>query len=361
MLLHNIITGRTRIVVRFLAVALFLIPGTPAHAHDPSLSGIRLLFRQNDVVVTVSTHISRMVRAEGGGRSGLSPVEIDLAVRRRLHLRIDGVKFVPGKANVIGDSANDLLTWQATMPDCAKTCDVEARLYPEDAASRTVVTILRDGVVVRDALLDEAHPDMLSSHRRLSWHQVAAQYIRQGVLHILSGPDHIAFVIGLLLLGGTLKSLLKTVTAFTLAHSITLSLAATGVWNPSPRIVEPLIALSIVAIAVENLRPHPPGDGDAAPPRDMRPFYAFGFGLIHGFGFAGALSEVGLPANALATALASFNIGVEIGQAAIVLAISPLIALLASKKPVLLSRFVFAASICIGLAGSFWFFTRLRA
>ena len=218
----------------------------------------------------------------------------------------------------------------------------------------------------------------MSSHPKLSKISVAGQYIWQGVMHILSGPDHIAFVLGLLLLGGSLRSLLKTVTAFTLAHSITLSLAATGVWNPSPRIVEPLVALSIVAIAVDNLRPRkslepgcvPTGRDaindsgaapGAAPVRDYRPYYAFCFGLVHGFGFAGALTEVGLPANALATALASFNVGVEIGQASIVLAVSPLIALLAAKHSQVHIRFATVMSICVGLAGSFWFFSRLKA
>jgi hypothetical protein len=185
---------------------------------------------------------------------------------------------------------------------------------------------------------------------------VAGTYIREGILHIFGGPDHILFVLGLLLLGGTLKSLIKTVTAFTIAHSITLTIAATGIWNPSPHIVEPLIALSIVAIAIENLR-----RSGRVVKRDLRPLFAFGFGLIHGFGFAGALAEVGLPREAMGVALASFNIGVELGQVTIVLAAAPSLALLAIKRPVINSRLVFAGSAFIGICGAFWFITRVIA
>ena len=180
------------------------------------------------------------------------------------------------------------------------------------------------------------------------------RFVREGVLHIFGGPDHILFVLGLLLLGGTLKSLIKTVTAFTVAHSITLTVAATGLWNPGPRYVEPLIALSIVAIALENLR----RNGKTAK-RDLRPWFAFGFGLIHGFGFAGALAEVGLPKEALGVALASFNIGVEIGQVTIVLAAAPALALLSARKPAISRNVVVAGSTLIGICGAFWFVTRV--
>jgi hypothetical protein len=116
--------------------------------------------------------------------------------------------------------------------------------------------------------------------------------------------------------------------------------------------VEPLIALSIICIAVENLRPH-------RTERDLRPLMALGFGLIHGFGFAGALSEVGLPQDSLWTALASFNIGVEVGQLAIVLIIVPCLARLARLKPETHRRTVLLGSAAVGLAGFYWFLTRL--
>ncbi len=329
-----------------------------ANAHDPSLSGIRILFRKSDVVVNVTTHISRILKADNLQENS-SEVILDSAIRNRLKLRIDGEVFVPVSPHLIVDRPNDMLIWQSVRPKPGYSCDILARLYPEDKTSKTVFSVLRDGKPIREALLEETVPnDKSSGPTRSNW-SIAGQYLREGVTHILGGPDHIAFVFGLLLLGGTLKSLLKTVTAFTLAHSITLSLAATGVWSPSPRIVEPMIALSIVAVAVENLR-HRPETETEEPERDRRPYYAFGFGLIHGFGFAGALSEVGLPQAAIAPALASFNIGVEIGQASIVLAVSPIIAWMTNRKLKLATCVLRAGSIAIAAAGSYWFVIRLR-
>jgi hypothetical protein len=360
-----------------LLCALLALMGaaSPARAHDISLSGIRVLYRHSEVVVNVTTHISRLLRAEGAGRTTLTPVELDLAIRRRLHLRFEGKDPVAQQANVIGDNANDLLTWQAVLPASTATCEVLARLYPEDPNSRTVVTLMRDGQVCQEALLDAAHPDLLRSQPVPRPLTVALRYIHEGIGHIFGGPDHVLFVLGLILLGGTLKTLLRTVTAFTLAHSVTLTLAATGIWSPSPRIVEPLIALSIVAIAVENLRSlrhrgaleqgrtsllkeDQPGVS-LSPARDLRPYYAFGFGLIHGFGFAGALAEVGLPKAALGVALASFNIGVEIGQVAIILMMVPVLAWLGKTRPAALRRLAMAGTLIIGIAGAYWFFNRL--
>ncbi|MES2462962.1 MAG: HupE/UreJ family protein, partial [Armatimonadota bacterium] len=242
--------------------------------------------------------------------------------------------------------------WQSRYPSEAASLEVLARLYPEDQTSKLVVSVVREGVTVQETLLDAAHPALLADSNASSPISVALRYVREGLLHIFGGPDHIAFVLGLLLFGGTLRQLLKTITAFTLAHSITLGIAATGIWNPSPRIVETLIALSITCIALENLRPH-------RTEQDLRAFLAFGFGLIHGFGFAGALSEVGLPQDTFWAALASFNIGVEMGQAAIVLAVAPLIARLTYLRPKSHRWIVILGSLAVGLAGLYWLLTRL--
>jgi len=334
--------------------AALLIVGQAALAHDPSLSGIRVLFGPSGVVVNVTTHVSRLKKAEQ--RSAMSRDEMEEALKRRLRILLDRAAPLLTQPNLIVDPANDVIIYQARVDRPAKFCEVLSRIYPEDAASRTVVTVIRDGVSVQDALLDSAHPDLMGYRSPVSKLAVAGTYIREGIGHIFGGTDHILFVLGLLLLGGTLKSLIKTVTAFTLAHSITLTVAATGLWNPSPRIIEPLIALSIVAIAAENLRRI-----NVKVIRDLRPWFAFGFGLIHGFGFAGALAEVGLPKDALGVALASFNIGVEIGQVTIVLAAAPALALLASKKPMINKRLVFAGSAFIGVCGAFWFVSRVLA
>src|SRR5207253_2265990 len=149
---------------------------------------------------------------------------------------------------------------------------------------------------------------------------VIRKFVPAGIHHILIGPDHLLFLFGLLLLGGTLGQLALVVSGFTIAHSITLSLAALNLVTPPARIIEPAIALSIVCVGVDNLMV---GHG-----RDLRAWIALAFGLIHGFGFASVLREVGLPSRALGWSLFSFNLGVEIGQVLVVTVVaSALIAL----------------------------------
>ncbi len=141
-----------------------------------------------------------------------------------------------------------------------------------------------------------------------------------GIVHILSGYDHLLFLLGLILRGGRLLSLLKIVTAFTVAHSVTLALAVLDVVVLPDRLVESVIALSIDLVAAENLSPRP------AIPR--RWVVSFVFGLVHGFGFSAALRELGLPRQGLVLSLLGFNLGVEAGQAFVVALALPALVLL---------------------------------
>jgi hydrogenase/urease accessory protein HupE len=175
--------------------------------------------------------------------------------------------------------------------------------------------------------------------------------LRMGVEHILTGYDHLLFLLGLVLIGGPIRSLVGAITAFTLAHSITLGLAAFGVWSPSPRIVEPCIALSIAYVGVENLFA-----------RDARGRFrvTFPFGLVHGFGFAGALREIALSRSEIPAALFAFNLGVEVGQVAVLAVAFPLV-LLAHKKNMWERVGMRACTSAIALAGVVWFVVRLRS
>ena len=165
-----------------------------------------------------------------------------------------------------------------------------------------------------------------------------------GLEHILVGFDHILFLLVLVLRGGSIKSLLLIVTAFTIAHSITLGLAVFDVVRPPARLIEPLIALSIAYVAFENIV------AKSSPSR--RWLASFLFGLVHGFGFAGALVELGLPSNALVLSLLFFNVGVEAGQAMIVLVLFPTLVWL-SRLPgerravTFISAVVFAAALAL--------------
>ena len=145
-------------------------------------------------------------------------------------------------------------------------------------------------------------------------------FVLLGIHHILSGYDHLLFVIGLLLPGGDLLSLAKIITAFTIAHSVTLSLAVLQVVTLPDRLIEAVIALSIAYVAAENLT------GRAAVSR--RWLVSFCFGLVHGFGFSSALRELGLPAHGLVFSLLGFNVGVELGQLLVVAISLPLLLLI---------------------------------
>jgi len=172
-----------------------------------------------------------------------------------------------------------------------------------------------------------------------------------GLEHILTGYDHLLFLLGLVLVGRPLRSLFAAVTAFTLAHSVTLALAAFGVWAPSPRIIEPCIALSLAYVGIENWF--------VADARG-RWRITFLFGLVHGFGFAGALREIALPRAEVPAALFAFNLGVELGQLAVLAALVPL--LLAVRKTEIWKRGgLRACTMTIAMAGFVWFIHRLQS
>ena len=171
-----------------------------------------------------------------------------------------------------------------------------------------------------------------------------------GVSHILTGYDHLAFLFGLLLMGGTLRSLAGVISAFTLAHSMTLALAVLRVVTISPNVVEPAIALSIAYVGIENLF-------GVDPAKRWR--ITFPFGLIHGFGFASALIDLDLPRAAVPAALIAFNLGVEIGQLAVVVVVLPII-VWARRSGAFRKKAVPALSLGLALLGAGWFVLRIR-
>lgn len=186
--------------------------------------------------------------------------------------------------------------------------------------------------------------------------EVARSYFVLGVIHILEGYDHLLFVIALVLLIGRLGMVVKAATAFTVAHSITLIGSTLGLVGLAQAPVEALIALSIVFLAVEIIKQDPahPNLAERAPW-----IVAFLFGLIHGFGFAGALREIGLPESDVPTALLTFNLGVEAGQLVIVAVVLAAIALVSRMAPRALRPATMTATYAIGITASFWFIERV--
>jgi hydrogenase/urease accessory protein HupE len=181
--------------------------------------------------------------------------------------------------------------------------------------------------------------------------EIASAYTVLGVQHILSGYDHLAFVIALLFLVGFNRRLLYTVTAFTLAHSLTLGMSATGWLTLRSPPVEATIALSIMLVAAEALHARPTLS------RRWPALVAFLFGLVHGLGFAGALKEIGLPQNHLLVALLTFNVGVEVGQLLVIGAAYLLFRSLAHRPAFVLARA--PALYTIGTLAAFWSIGRI--
>ena len=336
------------------------------------MTGLKVLIEKNEVTVSVTAHLHNLKTADPATE-----------IADRLKLRLNGKIFSARKPQLIRDPANGIVIWQGKQPRSQLLDDssqgdtmqvaVDAPIFPDTAGQSTVVTVFQDRQAWGEAVLDESDPTALigKNHENTTTFTVVLRFLGLGIEHIFGGIDHVLFLLSLLLLGGSWKRLLKIVTAFTLAHSITLSLAATGLFSLPPRIVEPVIALSIVIVAVanfftvanftrvDNVIVHRGKVKDGY--FDHRSYLAFGFGLIHGFGFAGALSEIGLPREALGWALLAFNGGVEVGQAALVLLFAPALALLAKRWPRMQVPLVHTGSAAVAIVGAFWFVERVFA
>jgi hydrogenase/urease accessory protein HupE len=269
------------------------------------------------------------------------------------------LKFPDGCRNISepfgsSDGAAHIERWQISCEGGLKGKNVSV-----DGLRSTMTDVLAriswaDGSIEIERLTPEA--PVLTLKGAQTPVEVARTYFVLGVEHILGGIDHLLFVLALMLLIREPWMLVKTITAFTVAHSITLSGAALGYVSLPPAPVEAVIALSIVFVARELLLMEP---GKRRLSESYPWLIAFSFGLLHGFGFAGALKEIGLPHGDVPLALLTFNIGVEIGQLIFVAAMVAIARAAAAliKFPVTLSRA--AISYGIGAAATFWLIDRL--
>ena len=237
---------------------------------------------------------------------------------------------------------------------------IRANLFPYDPIHQTFINIYEDSALTLQAILDASHRDTsyYSGSSQGRW-AVIQTFVRSGIEHILIGPDHILFLIGLLLLGGSFARLALIVTSFTIGHSVTLSLATLDILSPPARIIEPLIALTIVVVGADNLLVLRGSHAQSAKATDIRALLAVAFGLIHGFGFAYVLKEFGLPQAALGWSLFAFNVGVELGQLLIVAVVAGLLAVVRRQSVTLARQLALAGSIAVILAGAYWFVERV--
>ena len=351
-------------LVAFGALALLLGVAAPAAAHPVPFSYMDIRIEPGAINLTIVVHVfdaahelavdppERLLDPSVLGPQGNKLVAL---LSSRLQIAAGG-RMLTGGAWSAPESLPDRqsVRLRARYPtgSAPGSVTVTATLFPYDPAHQTFLNFYEDGALTSQAILDLNHPQLeYFAGSRQGVFAVIRKFVPAGIHHILIGPDHLLFLVGLLLLGGSVRRLLLVVSSFTVAHSITLSLAALNLVTPPARVIEPAIALSIVYVGVDNLMV---GRG-----RDVRAWIAFAFGFIHGFGFANVLREMNLPSRALGWSLFSFNLGVEIGQLLVVVLVASALMALRSSNEAAGRRLAFAGSLAVILVGAFWFVQRV--
>jgi len=351
-----------------LAIAsVFLVPVVPVvFAHPVPFSFLDLRVGTDSIEGTLVVHIFDIAYElnvdppeqllDPGYLATRAPEIVDV-LSRRLTVLADGevLEGVWSPAiDALSDREDFRLSARYPIPGVPGRVSVIAELFPYDPNHRTFLNVY-EGEALVQAILDRDRPrfDYFAGTPQGVF-AVIATFIPAGMHHILIGPDHLLFLAGLLLLGGSVGRLALVVTGFTVAHSVTLTLAALNVFMPPPAFIEPAIALSIVCVGADNLLvvSRPAG-------RDLRAWMAFGFGFIHGFGFANVLREMDLPARALGWSLFSFNVGVELGQLVFVIPVAGAMAWLWTRHAAVARRVAVIGSVVVIGAGVFWFAERV--
>jgi len=374
----------SRALMRWFGVLLALVLATSAWAHKPSDSYLTLRGAEGTKEITVRWDIALrdldyVLQLDRDGNGELSwgevrqrAADIEAYAVGHLALSAAGQACPLSNAAVLqldrhSDGTYAVLSLQAACPSLAEPLQMKySLLYDVDPSHRGLVQWSAPGSTVSQALVfaTESAQQVLALQPQGPW-ETLRQYVVEGVWHIWIGFDHILFLLALLLpavlvrregqwqgvgsLRSALVEVLKVVTAFTLAHSITLSLAALGVVSLPSRLVESVIAASVVVAALNNLR---------GTIEKKRWVMAFVFGLIHGFGFASVLADLGLPQNALVLALVGFNVGVELGQLAIVAVFLPIAFALRSTKFYRVGVLK-AGSVLVAILAGWWLVQRM--
>ena len=344
--------------------AAVICTGAPAAAHPAPFSFVDLRIESSVIDVTAVVHVFDVAH-----ELDIQPPDrlLDPAVLKPQAERL--AALLRDRLQVVADGQQlTINTWLTPepLPD-RQSIRVRARydlgrgsgvfniladLFPYDPKHQTFINFYEGDTLMSQAILDDSQTqyEYFVGSPQGRW-AVIKKFVPAGIHHILIGPDHLLFLVGLLLLGGSVRQLLLVVTGFTLAHSITLSLSVLDIVALSGRLVEPAIALSIVYVGVDNVM--------ARGGRDVRVWIALVFGFIHGFGFASVLRDMGLPSAALGWSLFSFNLGVEVGQLAVVTVVASALWLLRSKNAAASQRLAFAGSLVVIAAGTFWFVQRV--
>ena len=335
-----------------LVVLFSLLPLQYAEAHDPGLSSATVVVGDQEINVVALFHSRDLEQLTKNGASSYSSLANQI-----LHLEHGGESLSPKLARVESD-VNDNVRFQLSYirPPLGSLTISSGIIGRLPFGHREFVTIrTASGESLSDRLLSARENEFsvfVASAPQSRAVSGFADFFLLGIRHILTGYDHLLFLLGILIVCSGFFAAARIITCFTLAHSITLALATFHVVNLSSHIVEPLIAASIVYVGCENLV----GRNSL----QWRWILTFAFGLVHGLGFASALKEMGVGESSVGIALPlfSFNVGVETGQLAIAALILPLA--WKAKESANLSRLaVPSLSAIIVIAGSFWFVERV--
>ncbi len=350
-------------VFAWLAALLLALIATQAWAHPAPFSYMDLDLQDGGIDGTLTVHVIDIAHEmqaddtdhllEPQGLKEAAP-HITKLLGSRLGLRSKEGSALPVtwtgvEAHADNDAIRLTFRLDGTPPGAL---DIRPQLFPYDPQHQTFVNIYESGDLAQQWIIAKGDdPRTYYAGSSAGVWEVVKVFVPSGIHHIMIGPDHILFLFGLILLGGSLGQLVRIITAFTLGHTVTLALATLDIVTVPSTLVEPAIALSIVVVGADNLLRD---EG-----RDVRSWVALAFGLIHGFGFASVLKEFGLPQEALGWSLFSFNVGVELGQLALVVPAALLLAAIRRYSPVLRKRVTVTGSIIVIGAGTWWFIQRV--
>lgn len=363
---------RHKVCKAMFATIVALLCGGTVYAHEIGTTRVSVVFlegRTYDVeIVTDATALVQKLEASAGrpapadtasARLESEIVSFDEKFRQRVKIAFDGSDVRPAIGYSVKPGINAAAASVATIRLAGQ--------IPPDAHHFTWAyawTFASYAITIRNGASGNPTTAWLEGDQSSSPFALTSpapvvdrtgtvwRYLKLGFTHILpNGFDHMLFVLGIYLLSGRARSVLCQVSAFTVAHSITLGLSMYGVVAVSPRIVEPLIAVSIAYVAIENIF--------QSELKSWRVALVFSFGLLHGMGFAGALKELGLPRSEFVTALLTFNVGVETGQLAVIGAAFLLVGWHCANRAWYRSRIVVPASTLIACTAVYWTVQRL--
>ena len=347
---------RPSIVVAFL----FCLAGV-ARAHDPGLSAVNVRLSSTGVAVQLSIargdvdnaiKLLTVSRSKIAGDTADPKPPVEVFAQNAIELTVDGQPLGSRSVEIHPEASGAVVFEIIYDSHPGSRLRIISRMFTLlPRGHRQYVSVVDDlGNKLAEKVLDAADSELELERSSTMRPTSSLQFVQLGIEHILTGYDHLVFLFGLLIAGAGVKDIAKIITSFTAAHSITLALSTLGAVSISSSFVEPMIAVSIIYVGLENI---------FSSNLQLRWLLTFGFGTIHGFGFASVLRDLDIGSGgSAALSLISFNAGVEVGQLLIAVVALPIIWSL-RRRQVFVTRLAPACSLIISVAGALWLVKRL--